>query len=164
MSGRPTIFTQELADLICERLSEGESLRTICIDEGMPDKATVFRWLAKHYDFATIYARAREVQAEVLADELVEIADDGTNDWMERKNADGDIVGWQENGEALRRSQLRISTRQWIAERMLPKKYGTKVHNELTGKDGGPIETKETGYDLARKIAFALASNDKPAG
>lgn len=164
MSGRPTIFTEELANLICERLSEGESLRTICIDEWMPDKATVFRWLAKRDDFATIYARAREVQAEVLADELVEIADDGTNDWMERKNADGDIIGWQENGEALRRSQLRVSTRQWIAERMLPKKYGTKVHNELTGKDGGPIETKETGYDLARRIAFALTANDKPAG
>lgn len=146
MSGRPTDYSLELADAICERLSGGESLRTICEDEGMPNKATVFRWLAKHDDFATIYARAREVQAEVLADELVEIADDGTNDWMERKNSDGENIGWQENGEALRRSQLRISTRQWIAERMLPKKYGNK--QQLTGADGqSPVQVIIQGKD-----------------
>ncbi|PZU22213.1 MAG: terminase small subunit protein [Shinella sp.] len=139
-AGRPTDYTQEIADVICERLAEGESLRTICAEEGMPHKATVFRWLAKHDQFATIYAHAREIQAEVLADELVEISDDGTNDWMERKNEDGETIGWRENGEAMRRSQLRISTRQWIAERMLPKKYGAKIQAEHTGKDGGPIQ------------------------
>lgn len=97
-----------------------------------------------------------------MADELLEIADDGTNDWMEKKNADGETIGWRENGEAMRRSQLRISTRQWIAERLLPKKYGAKVQNEHTGKDGGAIQTEEvSGYDLARRIAFALAQGAK---
>lgn len=126
-AGRPTDYCQEIADAICERLAEGESLRTICNGDDMPNKATVFRWLAKHDEFATIYARAREEQAEVLADELVNIADDGTNDWMEKHGEQAETIGWRENGEAMRRSALRISTRQWIAERMLPKKYGNKL-------------------------------------
>jgi hypothetical protein len=133
-----------MADILCDRLAGGESLRTICAEEGMPNKATVFRWLAAHDDFATIYARAREVQAEVLADELVEIADDGSNDWMEKKF--GEETRWVENGEVLRRSQLRISTRQWIAERLLPKKYGNK--QQLTGPDGqSPVTVIIQGKD-----------------
>lgn len=156
--GRPTDYSQQMADLICERLANGESLRTICGDEGMPDKSTVFRWLAAHEDFATIYARAREVQAEVLADELIEIADDGRNDWMERRGAEDENIGWRENGEAMRRSQLRIATRQWIAERMLPKKYGNKTQLEHTGKDGGPIQTEGlSDNEVARRVAFMLA-------
>lgn len=144
MSGRPTDYNTEIADLLCERLAEGESLRTICAEEGMPNKATVFRWLAAHDDFATIYARAREVQTEVLADELVEIADDGSNDWMQKNF--GEETRWVENGEALRRSQLRISTRQWLAERMLPKKYGNK--QQLTGADGqSPVQVIIQGKD-----------------
>lgn len=159
--GRPTDYTLEKADLICDRITQGESLRSICIDEDMPHAGTVCRWLAKNQEFREQYALAREAQAELMADELLEIADDGTNDWMEKKNAEGEVIGYRENGEAMRRSQLRISTRQWVAERLLPKKYGTKVQNEHTGKDGGAIETKDVGgYDLARRIALALASTD----
>src|SRR5690606_13080781 len=117
-AGRPSDYSEALVDTICERIANGESLRTICVDEGMPDKSTVFRWLAKHEEFATKYARAREVQAEALADEMIDIADNGTNDWMEKRNADGAVIGWQENGEALRRSDLRIKTRQWIASKL----------------------------------------------
>ncbi|NSY17251.1 terminase small subunit protein [Neorhizobium sp. AL 9.2.2] len=162
MAGRPSDYSQDMADLICERITQGESLRAICSDDGMPHAGTVCRWLAKHEAFREQYAHARQAQAELMADELLEIADDGTNDWMEKKNADGENIGWRENGEAMRRSQLRISTRQWIAERLLPKKYGTKIQNEHTGKDGGAIQTEEvSGYDLARRIAFALASAPK---
>ncbi|PCK86353.1 terminase small subunit protein [Rhizobium sophoriradicis] len=136
MTGRPTKFTLSLADIICERIADGESLRSICRDEAMPDKATVFRWLASDDDFATKYVRAREAQADALVDEMIDIADDGANDWMEKHNAAGETTGWQENGEALRRSQLRISTRQWIAEKLKPKKYGAKVELEhgVTGE------------------------------
>src|SRR5690606_36207511 len=91
-----------------------------------------------HPEFLTKYARAREVQAEALADEMIDIADNGTNDWMEKRNADGAVIGWQENGEALRRSDLRIKTRQWIASKLLPKKYGDKV--AVTDPEGGPLQ------------------------
>lgn len=158
-AGRPTDYTEELTDLICTKIADGESLRSICTDENMPDKSTVFRWLAGYPDFATKYAHARDVQADVLVDEMTDIADDGSNDWLERKNDDGENIGWRENGEALRRSALRISTRQWIAEKLKPKKYGNKT--QLTGGDGeGPVEvaiSDMSDTERARRVAFALA-------
>lgn len=131
--GRPSLYTPELADRICRRLAEGESLRAICRDAEMPGVSTVFAWLQADEAFRTKYTRAREVQAELMADELLEIADDGQNDWMEKFNKDGDAIGWAENGEALRRSQLRVATRQWIASKLLPKKYGDKQQVEHSG-------------------------------
>lgn len=130
MTGRPTKFTHSLADVICERIADGESLRSICRDQAMPAKSTVLAWLAddEKSAFRTKYAQAREIQADGFVDEMVEIADDGSNDWMEKQF--GEETRWVENGEALRRSQLRISTRQWIAEKLKPKKYGAKVELE----------------------------------
>lgn len=133
-NGRPTDFGEEIAAIICERLSLGESVRSICRDEAMPDKATVFRWLAKHESFRDHYADARGVQADALFDEILDIADDGSNDWMERKNADGANIGWTENGEALRRSALRVDARKWIVSKLLPKKYGDKQQIEHSGE------------------------------
>jgi hypothetical protein len=131
--GRPSLYTEKLADEICRRLAEGESLRAICREDGMPGVRTVFDWLEADESFRTKYARAREVQAELMADELLEIADDGQNDWMEKFYKDGEAAGWAENGEALRRSQLRVATRQWIAAKLLPKKYGDKTQVEHSG-------------------------------
>lgn len=105
----------------------------------MPDKATVFRWLESKDAFRDQYARAREVQADTLFDEILDIADDGRNDWIEKRNADGEVIGWQENGEALRRSQLRIDARKWMAGKLLPKKYSEKQQVEVTGKNGSPL-------------------------
>lgn len=128
----------------------------------MPDKATVFRWLAKYEAFRDQYARAREAQADALFDDILDIADDGRNDWMQRKFGEEDR--WVENGEALRRSALRIDARKWMAGKLLPKKYGEKVMQEITGKDGGPIQTEEvepSATEVARRIAFMLARAGK---
>ncbi|MDX3929109.1 MAG: terminase small subunit protein [Shinella sp.] len=133
-TGRPSSYTQEIADIICERIADGESLRTICSSEDMPSKSTVFKWLADNDAFRTKYAHARDAQADALFDEMLDIADDGRNDWMEKRNADGESIGWQENGEALRRSDLRIKTRQWMAAKLLPKKYGEKLDLNVNGK------------------------------
>lgn len=133
-AGRPSDYSDAMADMICTRIADGESLRSICSADDMPDKSTVFRWLAKHEEFATKYARAREVQADAIFDEMLDIADDGRNDWMEKRNADGEAIGWQENGEALRRSDLRIKTRQWMASKLQPKKYGDKLDLNHSGK------------------------------
>lgn len=127
--GRPIKFSQVIAEKICERIADRESLRSICRDEDMPAKSTVLSWLADDGKaaFRARYALAREILADGFVDELVEIADDRSNDWIEKKNAAGETTGWQENGEAIRRSQLRIATRQWVAEKLKPKKYGAKV-------------------------------------
>jgi hypothetical protein len=83
-----------------------------------------------------------------LADELLEISDNGLNDWMER-NGEGN-VGWLVNGEAIQRSKLRVDTRKWVASKLKPKKYGDRQTFEHTGKDGGAIQTENITVDLSK--------------
>lgn len=95
----------------------------------MPAQATVFRWLAddRYAAFREQYARAREAQADALVDEMLDIADDGTNDWMaDRESEDG----FRYNGDAVQRSRLRIDARKWMAAKLQPKKYGEKLEVE----------------------------------
>ena len=139
MTGRPTKYTAKLADDICTRIAQGESLRRICEGAGVPDKANVLRWLAstdeKYKGFRDQYARAMSLRADMWADEIIEIADDGTNDWMERELKDGGVVEVV-NHEHVTRSRLRVDTRKWLMARMEPKKYGDRVQNELSGTVG----------------------------
>jgi hypothetical protein len=114
----------------------------------MPAKSSVFKWLSEQPSFSDQYARARETQADAIFDEILDIADDGSNDWMERKNDDGENIGWRENGEALRRSALRVDARKWMAGKLRPKKYGEKVQH--TGADGeGPVHITIESKDAA---------------
>lgn len=138
---------------ICQRISNGESLRQIASDDGMPAASTVFVWLQEDRAFSEQYARAREAQADAIFDEILLIADDGQNDWMERKNSDGQNIGWQENGEALRRSQLRIDARKWMAGKLQPKKYSDKLQLDQT----------VTG-ELVHKIERVIVRPDNPNG
>lgn len=136
---RPSSFTQEKADTICAMLSEGLSLREVCAQEGMPDKSTVMRWLQQNAAFRDQYVRAKEIGVEALAEDILDIADDATNDWMERHDKDGENAGWQFNGEAARRSQIRIDARKWLLSKLAPKKYGDKVEQTLQGPSGEPL-------------------------
>ena len=85
-------YSPEIADLICDRIAEGASLRQICQDANMPAKSTIFVWLEEHEDFARSYALARQIQIEDLMDEILEIADDSSNDWIDREGPDGLIL------------------------------------------------------------------------
>lgn len=133
---RPTKYTPELTDLICERLSEGDSLRTVCLADDMPDKATVFRWLRIHKQFRDQYETAKQESADAMADEILDIADDGTNDWMDKTNKDGEVIGEALNSEHVQRSRLRIDTRKFLMAKMKPKKYGDKVDLSIGGPEG----------------------------
>ena len=124
--GRPSEYTQDIADRICARLSDGESLRSVCRDEGMPDKASVFRWLRTHQEFCDQYAIAKEESAESHADDIKDIADDISKDY---EIVDGEV---RVNNEAIQRSRLRVDTRKWIASKLKPKKYGERI--EHTGE------------------------------
>lgn len=161
-AGRPTSYTEETASIICQRLVEGESLKAICREDGMPAASTVFVWLDAHEEFRTKYARARELQAELQVDEMTEIADNGSNDWMGRKNADGENIGWKENGEALTRSKLRLEQRRWNAEKLLPKKYGAKM--AIGGADDLPPikETLDVSSLPTEVLAAIMAAKDAP--
>jgi len=121
-TGRPSSFTQAIADVICLRMAEGESLRKICADDGMPSQSMVFRWLAQDDTFREQYARARESQADFLAEEILEIADESTSDTYTDENGNERV-----NNEVVARSRLRVDARKWLASKMAPKKYGDKV-------------------------------------
>ena len=132
MTGRPTSFTAQIADTICERLADGQSIRTICCDDDMPGQTTVYRWLAAYEEFRKQYAHAREMQADTIFDEILDIADDASNDWMERKDGNSEDSAWALNGDHVRRSQLRIDARKWMAGKLRPKKYGERIQNDHT--------------------------------
>lgn len=142
--GRPSSYTEETANRICERIMGGESLLKICRDDNMPSRGAVYLWLAENAAFMNKYAHARDVQADHFADEMIEIADDGTGDLITKTNKDGTEYETVDQ-EHINRSRLRVDTRKWLAARMAPKKYGDRVMNEHTGKDGGPIKSISVG-------------------
>lgn len=134
--GRPSKKTDAIIEEVCRRLSKGEPLAVICRDEGMPCPNTVRSWAERDPALSERIARAREDGEDWLAAECLSIADDGTNDWMERLNKDGEAVGYALNGEAVARSKLRVETRLKLLAKWNPKKYGDFQRNEITGKDG----------------------------
>lgn len=144
--GRPTLYTDDIASEILHRIADGESLRSVCRDERMPAAATVHGWVIDDREgFSDRYARAREVQIEGWADEVLEMADDGSNDWMEKLDREGEPTGYYMlNREAVLRSKLRVDTRKWLMAKVMPKRYGEKTQMELAGKDGGPVEVRVT--------------------
>lgn len=119
--GRPSKYTQELADEICERLARGESLLRICDDERMPTDRTVRNWTVEHESFSSEYIRARETGMDAIALEALDIADESTRDVI--VNEDGSE---RVNGEVVARSKLRVDTRLRLLACWDPKRYGTQ--------------------------------------
>jgi len=123
--GRPTGYSNKVAEAICEQIAHGQGLKSICQADGMPTDRTVYLWLRmkEHVEFLHMYARAREDQQEHWADEIVEIADDATNDWMLRQTKSGETVAVV-NSDNINRSRLRVDTRKWLMAKLMPRKYG----------------------------------------
>lgn len=150
-TGRPSQFTDQLFQSICERIADGEPLRQICRDDGMPNYRTFYDWLDRDdllsksadenvkstsLNLSARFARAREDGHDAIAEETLKIADDGTNDWMEKQDKEGKNIGWQLNGEHVQRSKLRIETRLKLLSKWNPKKYGEKVELAGPGANG----------------------------
>jgi hypothetical protein len=131
-AGRPSVYTDDLAADICIRIGDGQSVREIGRAGDMPDARTIFRWLAGNDIFRQQYVLACEARALRMADEINDIADDGSNDWMERFNAEGQSIGWTLNGEHVQRSKLRVDTRRWLLSKLMPKKYGDRLDVNTT--------------------------------
>lgn len=125
-TGRTSDYSEDIAAHICSEVASGRSLRSICSDKGMPDKATVFRWLAKHDAFRDQYARAQEDRTAALAEDILEIADEG-------------------NEEDVQRAKLRIDARKWLMSKMAPKRYGDKTEIDHKSSDGSmtPVNVVE---------------------
>jgi hypothetical protein len=129
--GRPSDYTPETANAICTLIVDGMSLRSICKRDGFPDVSTVYRWLANHEDFCEQYARAKEDQADTLADDIIDIADDGSNDYVTKTREDGSTYETVDY-DHIARSRLRVDSRKWIAAKLKPKKYGEKIEHSGT--------------------------------
>lgn len=133
---RPSIFTADLAKEICDRIATGQSLVTICRDAHMPDRSVAIRWLARgslrpaEYpelaDFCSMYARAREVAADVMAEELLDISDDSINDFVTYVDADGNVKKLVDQ-EHIQRAKLRCDNRKWLMSKLQRSKYGDKL-------------------------------------
>lgn len=142
--GRPTTYTPELAEKVLIQMYTGKSLRKICEREDMPNRDTVNLWRIRHDEFSVQYARARRAQVEARIEDANDIADDGTNDFIEQDLGDG-VVVQKLNSEHIQRSKLRCEQRRWEASKLLrgpidaPLDYGDKVSQEISGPGGGPI-------------------------
>lgn len=118
--GRPSLFSEELAEQICEMLMSGLSLRKICLSPDMPHRGTVERWMAKDPVFASRCARARVWQADVMDDLILDTANACTP-------------------ETAQSDRVKISAYQWRASKLAPKVYGDKI--AVVGANDGPIQS-----------------------
>lgn len=141
--GRPSSYTEEIAERICLEIAEGASLRTICAADGMPHMDTVRKWLRDNRgSFVAHYTRAREDQADFYADQMIDIAD--TTDDPQK-------------------ARLQIDARKWKASKLAPKKYGERVTNHMVGADDETPIQVTTDRDRAKAMA-ALITKGKNVG
>ncbi len=141
-TGRPSGYSEELTDRICELIAVGNALITLCELDGMPDESTVYRWLEKHPSFRQKYARARERQAERGLEEMRVIADTATD-------------------HAKARNQ--IDVRKWHLSKLLPHKYGDKL--ELSGSKENPLaimlqSVQGGALEPATKVEISVRTGD----
>lgn len=141
--GRPTKYSKAIADLICQKLSEGKTLAVICGEDWAPSRSMINRWLLDHPEFRDEYKASREICIDALVDQTIQIADDAEPD---------------DNANLVK---TRISTRQWYASH-LSHRYSDKTTTAFTGQDGeGPVridvaENPEGAEKVAKEILFAL--------
>lgn len=139
--GRPTDYTKDMADKICEKISGGLSLRAICAEAGMPARGTVYRWLIENADFQDQYTRARDKQADYFAEEIIEIADSA-----------------EAESAAVAKAKLQIDARKWAASKIAPKKYGDKQEIDVKSSDGSMRPSVRLNAEEFRKIAEDVLS------
>lgn len=125
--GRPNEYTQEKAREICEMLSMGISLRTICITQTMPAISTVFKWMRENEEFSKQYAQAKQESAEAWHEELAELGDEAIRL--------SQTVDSKASGAVVQAVKLKADNIKWMMSKMKPKKYGDKIDMTTNGKD-----------------------------
>lgn len=138
-AGRPTTYTEKIASEILERIASGESVRSIARDDRMPAQSTIFKWSFDNPEFSVQYEKAKAVAAESLAEEMEEIA---------------------RQEEDTTRAKLIIDTRKWNLSKQIPKRFGDRIHQELTGKDGGPVQIENLSELSDAELAKIAAASE----
>ncbi len=123
--GRPSIYSEELANEICSKVSDGASLFRVCDEtEGLPGHSTVFRWLEESATFRDKYARAKQIALERMAEEINSIADNTEEDANSRR--------------------VRVDSRKWLLSKLLPKVYGDATMLKHADADGNSMKIEVT--------------------
>ena len=142
MTGRPSTYTDEMGDKICDLLTQGKSLRKICESDEFPAASTVYVWLDRFPDFAERYVRAREAATEDMLEDILAIADDPQIEVQDKR--------------------VRIDTRKWAMGKLKPKKYGERQQVDVGNKDGETLKVESTADNAA--LAMQLAEALRVAG
>ena len=150
--GRPTKFSEQLAAEILQRISAGENLRAICRDKKITNE-TVYEWKDKYPDFSERFARARELGADALALEALEIADTPLKGEEVEYNSKGKVIK-RKKSDMLGHRRLQVDTRLKLLAKWFPQKYGDKSSVELSGPGGGPVQLSDV--ERAAKIESIL--------
>ncbi len=150
-NGRPTKYTETLGNEICAELSRGKTLVSICASPEMPSTTTVYRWITEdeHQGFRDSYKVARENQAWHLFEEILEIAD------ATPSKAHGE-AGTGEASARVAAEKERINARKFFISKIMPRMFGDKIQQEISGKDGGAIQTEAKTIDITPELQTEL--------
>jgi hypothetical protein len=146
-------YSEDVTASIFGRMTEGESLRSICRSPDMPAFSTVMRWILEKPDFAAVYQIAQDIRAQNLADEIVHIADTPAPGERVKIFADGSTE--TVICDQVERSKLRIHAREWTLARLSPKRYGNRVMNEITGADGQALASSPARPSVEEVVTFS---------
>ena len=148
-------YSEDIANKVCERIAQGEPLRQICRDEGMPSYGAIYDWLEVQPEFASRFARARVIGFDVIAEHALEIADDDRRDWEALTDEDGNVTGVRVDGEHVTRSRLRIETRLKLLAKWDPKRYGERT--TIAGDPDAPLNPRPLAGVSDQELDAALA-------
>jgi len=133
-------YTRPLAERICDELRAGRTLKEICGEDGMPSDRVVRQWMRTDRDgFRARYWQARGIGYLALADEIIDIADNTTNDFMARREHQGPGEAGRRDRESVERSRLRITARCWLLSKMLPRTLGSRLSVEAAQQAGASL-------------------------
>jgi hypothetical protein len=144
--GRPSTFTQETGDEICQRIATGETLTSICNDLGIP-RRTVHSWRYASEEFLAQYARAKDDGFDAIAEETLRIADTPIEGIVSKVDEKGETITRE---DMLGHRRLQIDTRRWLLSKWDPKRYGDRITTELTGANGGPVAVIAATIDVTQ--------------
>lgn len=116
------VYSEDVLDLILDRVAAGEALSRVCNSPDMPTRKSFFEWVEKDPSIKIKYEFAIQLRADGLADDILQIADDGLNDTYQ-----DDAGNTRTDQDVIARSRLRVDARKWLASKMAPKKYGDKL-------------------------------------
>ena len=158
--GPMTYYNRQLADEICSRVIEGQTIQEIGSSPGMPHWTTIWKWVARHPEFCEMWLIAKRAQMLREAESILEIADDGRNDWMQRRVDDGTFEPIVDK-DNIQRSRVRIDARKWLLAKMMPSIFGERVAIEHSGSISRAAELSDD--DLATIARGGSQGTDQAA-